>query len=205
MTFRRFEKRINKITLVLFIISFFYTASLFIAPLTLEPGTVERLDGEANTLTYPEKWEELPTYHRVIYTFSDMNCHQKYYRSFSINGNQVPVCARDVGIFSGISLGFFAMIMIVPEKGYKDILLKFIPMDSDLSESRKNIVLVILGGLFVLPMAIDGGVQLVTAYESTNIIRLITGLIFGFGFSVFISALLLSTSMVVKDSHSTPS
>ncbi|MFO7792786.1 MAG: DUF2085 domain-containing protein [Candidatus Saliniplasma sp.] len=200
MGLKRFEKRINKIPLVLFILAFFYTASLFIAPLTLEPGSVEGLDGEANRLTYPEKWQELPAYQRAIYTFSDFNCHQKYYRSFSINGNQMPVCARDVGIFSGLSLGFLVMTMIVPETEYKDILLKFIPVKSNIVEFKKNLLLILLGALFVLPMALDGGIQLVTSYESNNIMRLITGSIFGVGFSIFISALLLSAGAVVINS-----
>ncbi len=202
MELKLFGKTINKIPLVLFIITFLYTSGLFIAPLTLEPGTVEELEGHANMLDFQEKWQELPAYHRVIYTFSDFNCHQKYYRSFTINGNQMPVCARDVGIFSGLSLGLFVMMFIGPEYDFKDILLKLVPMDIKLTESKKNIVLIFLGALFALPMALDGGIQLVTSYESTNLTRVITGLIFGFGFAAFISSILLSAGMEIKGVHS---
>ena len=38
----------------------------------------------------------------------------------------------------------------------------------------------------MLPLIIDGFVQLLTKYESTNIRRLITGIIFGIGLSAFI-------------------
>jgi len=38
----------------------------------------------------------------------------------------------------------------------------------------------------MLPLVADGFVQLLTKYESTNIRRLITGIVFGIGFSSFI-------------------
>ncbi len=202
MDLKLFGKKINIIPLVLFIILILYTTGLFIAPLTLEPGTVENLEGRANMLDFQEKWQELPTYHRVIYTFSDFNCHQKYYRSYYINGNQIPVCARCMGIFSGLSLGLFVMMFIGPERDFKDILLKLVPMDLDLTESKKLYVLLFLGALFVLPMALDGGIQLVTNYESNNPIRLITGLIFGFGFGAFVSSILLSAGVEIKGAYS---
>ncbi|MGM0405605.1 MAG: DUF2085 domain-containing protein [Thermoplasmatota archaeon] len=201
MELKLFGRKINKIPLVLFLITILYTSGLFIAPLTLEPGTVEGLEGNANMLDYQEKWQELPVYHRVIYTFSDFNCHQKHYRSHYLNGNQIPVCARDVGIFSGLSLGLFVMMFIKPERDYKDILLKLLPMKMNLSNSQKSYLLVFLGALFVLPMALDGGIQLVTAYESTNPMRLLTGIIFGFGFSAFVSAILLSAGVEITETR----
>ncbi|MFW6037983.1 MAG: DUF2085 domain-containing protein [Candidatus Saliniplasma sp.] len=199
MELKLFGRRINKIPLVIFIITIIYTSGLFIAPLTLEPGTVEGLEGNANMLDFQEKWHELPAYHRAIYTFSDFNCHQKYYRSYHINGNQMPVCARDVGIFLGLSFGFFIMLFITPSKDYKDILLKLLPIKLKLTKTQKSYLLVVLGALFVLPMALDGGLQLVTAYESTNPMRLLTGFIFGFGFSAFVSAILLSAEVEIKE------
>jgi len=42
------RKKSNQLVLVLFILSLLYTLSLFIAPMTLEPGTVTDLDGAAN-------------------------------------------------------------------------------------------------------------------------------------------------------------
>ncbi len=201
MELKLFGRKINKIPLVLFLITILYTSGLFLAPLTLEPGTVEGLEGHANMLDFQEKWQELPVYHRVIYTFSDFNCHQKYYRSYYINGNQMPVCARDVGIFSGLSLGLFVMMFVGSERDYKDILLKLLPMKMNLSNSQKSYLLVFLGALFVLPMALDGGIQLVTAYESTNLMRVLTGLIFGFGFSAFISAILLSAEVEITETR----
>lgn len=36
--------------------------------------------------------------------------------------------------------------------------------------------------LMCVPMAVDGGIQRITRYRSTNTKRLITGILYGFGF-----------------------
>ena len=185
-------RRINKPIIGLFLLAFVYTISLFIAPLTLEPHTVENLDGNANMIDYSDKWEELPVYHNVVYTFSDFNCHQKENRSYSVNDNQMPVCARDVGIFVGMSIGFLFMSFAQLDYDYKNVLLKVLHIDTSISEKKKIAILMIVGAIVVLPIALDGGIQLVTSYESNNPLRTTTGLLFGVGFSIFVSSLLLS-------------
>lgn len=192
--FKYLSGRVNKIVLVFFVLALFYTVSLFVVPLTLEPGTVEGLDGAANQIVYEEKWSDLPIYHRAIYTFSDLNCHQMHERSYSLNGNQMPVCARDVGIFIGSTLGLFMMSFKRGAENLKDTLLDLIDISTDKTELKKTLILIIVGAMFALPMILDGGIQLVTDYESFNAFRTLTGLIFGFGFSVFISALILSSA-----------
>ncbi|MFW6040622.1 MAG: DUF2085 domain-containing protein [Thermoplasmatota archaeon] len=187
------NRKLNKSALILFIIAVFYTFSLIIVPLTLEPGTVTELDGSANMIVYGDKWRELPIYHRIVYTFSDFNCHQKYYRSYSINGNQMPVCSRCFGIFLGIPIGFAGMMFITPKKDYKDLILSPFKIDLTISEKKKIGIIALLGAIFVLPMALDGGLQLISSYESTNPVRTTTGLLFGIAFSVFISSILISS------------
>jgi len=188
--------RMNKIVFVLFIVAAFYSVSLFIAPLTLEPGTVEGLDGAANRIVYGERWEELPIYHRAVYIFGDLNCHQKAERTYTVNGNQMPVCARDVGIFIGASGGLLLMSLTKGGKNLKDMLLDLINLDLTMSEKKKIAILIILGAVFALPLILDGTIQLVTDYESFNAFRTLTGVLFGFGFSIFISAILLSASPI---------
>ncbi|MBS3816870.1 MAG: DUF2085 domain-containing protein [Candidatus Thermoplasmatota archaeon] len=190
------QGNVNRVIIVLFILSLFYTSSLFLAPLTLEPGTVTELDGNANMVDYSEKWEELPVYHQAVYLFSDFNCHQKHYRSYSVNGNQMPVCARDVGIFIGLSAGFIIMAFARGGKRLKDQLLDVINVGPETSERKKTAILIIFGALFILPIALDGGVQLVTSYESFNALRTATGLLFGLGLSIFISSVLLASAPV---------
>ncbi len=80
-------------------------------------------------------------------------CHQIPERSFFILGHQLPVCARCAGIYFGGLLGSF----FVRKKSPPPLFLV----------------------LALIPMAIDGGTQLLWR-ESTNIIRLATGLVAGF-------------------------
>ena len=81
-------------------------------------------------------------------------CHQMPERSFFVGGYQLPLCARCTGIVIGHLLGIAA---------------SFFRMDSFLS---------LIG---TLPLMIDGMVQKYTSYESTNMRRLITGILYGFG------------------------
>lgn len=44
-----------------------------------------------------------------------------------------------------------------------------------------------VAALMLVPLIADGLIQLLTAYESTNIRRLVTGILFGYGlFSLFL-------------------
>jgi len=193
-SFKYLSGNTNKIVFVFFLVVLFYTVSLFVAPLTLEPGTVEGLDGAANRVVHSDEWEDLNPYHRSIYLFSDLNCHQKHERSYSLNGNQMPVCARDVGIFVGFSLGFFLMSFTRGARDLENILLDTMNLDTNMPKIKKITILAIIGGILALPLVLDGSIQLVTDYESFNAFRTFTGVLFGFGFSVFISALILSSS-----------
>ncbi|MCK5548359.1 MAG: DUF2085 domain-containing protein, partial [Thermoplasmata archaeon] len=102
----------SKVLLTIFIISFIWVLSLFIAPLTIPPGTVTGLDGNANRVDYGDLWDDMPLYPRGVYYIGDMQCHQMSHRSFYINGNQMPVCARDVAVYLGLTIGLFAALLI---------------------------------------------------------------------------------------------
>lgn len=52
-----------------------------------------------------------------------------------------------------------------------------------------------LAALLLVPLVVDGAVQLLTAYESTNMRRLITGILFGYG---FVSLFLISYIATVR-------
>ncbi|PNX51737.1 MAG: hypothetical protein BV456_02085 [Thermoplasmata archaeon M8B2D] len=89
----------------------------------------------------------------------DRLCHQKAERSFFINGNQMPFCARCTAIWLGIAIGLGFMIF------YK------------IELNEKFVLLIILA---LVPIGLDGTGQLFGFWESNNIIRLITGLLVGF-------------------------
>lgn len=186
------SRKTNMIVLILFLSSLFFTVNLFTAPLTLEPGTVTDLDGAANQVVYAEKWGELPLYHRAIYYLGDLNCHQKHYRSYYLNGNQMPVDARVTGIFIGLSFGFLAMAFAQGYEDFKRTILALLGFRDEISEKKKWGILICLGAIFALPLVLDGSIQLITTYESFNLLRTFTGTLFGTGLSVFFSSLILS-------------
>ena len=91
----------------------------------------------------------------AVYTMGDIECHQIAERSFYLNGNELPVCSRDIGIAIGLLSGMLIGILFV---------------------RRINPFFLAIG---LVPMIIDGGLQAVTSYQSNNLLRLVTGIIAG--------------------------
>ena len=84
-------------------------------------------------------------------------CHRQLERSFAIRGHQFPICSRCTGLLLGF-FGFIALALI-------------------------NVQIPLFAGLIMLlPMAIDGASQLTGLRESNNLVRLLTGFLFTFGF-----------------------
>lgn len=131
--------------------------SVVLSPLTLSSGSVPGLDGSIGSV---DNWDELqvmPPLQRLVYTIGDLNCHQQADRSFFLNDNQLPICARDLGILGGLILGLAAYMFV-----------------------RRPVRWAVLL-LLLVPMALDGGAQALTSYESSNLIRAMTGCLAGLG------------------------
>lgn len=98
-----------------------------------------------------------------------VNIQNRYTCSDSL-GCKFGVCSRCTGLYTGMAAGSVTGWMI----------------------HKKNIPLWIFGILLV-PMAIDGGVQLIASlvtpkdpfYESNNALRFATGFLFGMGFGIY--------------------
>ncbi len=177
----------DKILISCFIITAFFAASIFIAPFSLEKNTVKNLDGSAWRIDYGKKWDGMPLFPKMIYYFGDINCHQKYYRSYYINDNQMPVCARDTGMLVGLSFGFFISLFASRGKTVKSTAIKF--FHGKVRETKKLAALFLL--LF-LPSAADGFLQLYSGYESINPLRTATGFLLGVGISFLVSIIFLT-------------
>lgn len=92
-------------------------------------------------------------------------CHARADRSFFLNGKQFPLCARCTGELAG-------MILIAITYGFYHPPTKY-------------------AILFLIPMILDGGIQLLTKYESNNSLRFLTGFLFGYSlFQLFFSSLI---------------
>lgn len=99
---------------------------------------------------------------RFIYVPFRLICHQRDDRSFHLHGEQMAFCERDVAIVSAAVLigAVFALVRrwrTLPRIGF--------------------FVVVALS----LPMAIDGGTQLIGLRESTPELRVLTGSMFSLG------------------------
>lgn len=213
--------RERKIGLWIAGVSGFFFFSFFLAPMLLEEGSVGELNGRANTLDYGSKqgsmsygnspqglthqhadgtihqheqftWSELDPYTGFIYAFGDLNCHQNHERSWEINGNQMPVCTRDVGIFFGLMMGG----VLFSRRAFnrwtvRDTCLSLLPDDWMVKVYVRNwrtLAWLSCGVLLCVPLILDGFTQLLTGYESNNLTRPLTGAPFGLGLAILIGA-----------------
>jgi len=84
-------------------------------------------------------------------------CHCLSERSFFYKGKQFPLCARCTGELIGICVGLMGWYLI-----------------------KLPIYLYVI---MLLPLIMDGFIQMFTTYQSDNIKRLLTGILFGIGFA----------------------
>jgi len=173
-----------------------WTASLFICPYLVPPGSFANQVGGANLIDHENIWATFPIYPRVIYTIGDAQCHQLYYRSFWLNGNQMPIDERMTSMYIFASLGLVAAIFARPSTSTGQVMINALPEFlrrrlSKVGSERAGAFIVILG---LIPMAIDGFTQLfkVNGYESTALARVVTGGLAGLVGGLLIGAMLVT-------------
>lgn len=151
----RLPKITSRVVLALLTLSSVWLALVVMSPFMVHPNTLLDLSGVIGGHENEYHFKNLNPLPHAIYWLGDAECHQLANRSYFLNGNQMPFCARDVGLFLGLVLGFgFATFV----------------------RWKIHPVLVLVG---LVPIAIDGGLQLVSSYESTNPLRLATGTLAG--------------------------
>ncbi len=160
----------------------FWLLWVLIAPFTLPAGSVTDLSGSVGPIDNGPQIDDMNPFAAAIYWLGDANCHQLASRSYYLNGNQLPFCARDLGIFIGMALGMVLAFFV---------------------KARPSLLLIILG---FVPMALDGGIQLLTSYESTNLVRLLTGALAGISvaFLIHLIAMNVRDSRRLESSHEVP-
>lgn len=156
---RQKSSKVSIIIIILFLIFFIWILLQFIAPIALPHQSVNELDGTTGFIDNKEKNNDMSAPWNSIYSCGDRLCHQKSDRSFFINGNQMPFCARCTAIWLGLTFGLAFMIFYRIEL------------------NEKIIFLILIG---ITPIGIDGLIQLFGFWESNNILRLLTGLLVGF-------------------------
>lgn len=186
----------SKALFALLIVNLIWTLSLFCAPFTVHPGSFVNSVGAANVIDHESLWETFPLYSRVVYTIGDLQCHQLYYRSFYLNGNQMPIDERMTSMYIFANLGLLAAVIARPSTSTGQVMLNAMPLF--IRRRLAKIGAEQAGGLILfvglLPMAIDGFTQLfrVSGYESTPLARVVTGGIAGYVGGLLVGAMLVT-------------
>ena len=91
-------------------------------------------------------------------------CHGRPERCLELFGIDMPICARCVGIYAGLlaGLALFPAFRFVRERTLR-----------------------VVAFVVLMPLAIDGLTQLTGLRESTNPLRIATGLVAGFAFGLW--------------------
>ena len=155
---RRKAKCFRSIIFVFFVLFSLWVLLQFLAPLALPTGSVSDLSGFVLVSDNEDTINDMGLPWSFVYSTGDRLCHQKADRSFFINDNQMPFCSRCTAIWLGLAIGLGFMVF------YK-------------IELDEKFLFVIL--LSLVPIGVDGVGQLFGFWESTNIVRVITGLLMG--------------------------
>jgi len=135
-----------------------WTGLMYVTPYMVEEGSLTGLDGWVGPKDHEEIWDDLPPIVSTMYSAGDAQCHQKQNRTVMLNGNQMPFCARDVAIYSFMAIGL--ALSVFPRMPHYD----------RINNLKAWWLLVAL-----IPIGIDGVGQLLGYWESTNLMRFITG------------------------------
>lgn len=150
------------IKFIFFIFSSVFFILIILSAFSQPASTITNLTGRVGIVDNQQLIDSLPIPWNFIYEFGDRWCHQISDRSFSLNGNQLPVCMRCVGIFAGIPLGILLSLITKMKTGPALV---------------KQVLTVV--GIGVLPIVIDGGGQLVGFWVSSSLSRIVTGFMGG--------------------------
>jgi len=180
---RRVKSSNQVIIFVFFILFLVWILLQFIAPFALPNSSIKDLSGVTGVSDNEDVIDDMSFPWNSVYRCGDRLCHQKAERSFFLNGNQMPFCSRCTAIWIGLTIGLFLMFIF------------------KIALNEKFLILLIIA---VIPVGIDGLGQLFGLWESTNIIRVITGLLIGFvcgmgiGFIIDESADLIKERLIKK-------
>ncbi len=88
-------------------------------------------------------------------------CHQMPERSFFVGGRQLPVCARDTGIFMGFALTVLLSAALLKKNSFQSVRIR------------------LLLSLLILPALLDAATSYLHLRDTNNATRVITGVLAG--------------------------
>ncbi|MDE6655387.1 MAG: DUF2085 domain-containing protein [Anaeroplasmataceae bacterium] len=105
------------------------------------------------------------THSRFIYFGKKPLCNLKEERAMHFGSFVFVLCYRCTFLIIGAFVSFFTMYI---------------------KKARILLFYILFSGLLIVPCLLDGVLQLTTEYESTNLLRAMTGFCAGFGFGYFL-------------------
>ncbi len=113
-------------------------------------------------------------------------CHQLPERSLFGGGVQVPVCARDEGIYVGFLVAFALIWLLHRPRRPREL---------------PSVAGFVVCALFFATMVVDGVTSYAGLRETTNIIRLVTGTLAGYSLAALVTPLLNDELWARSDSE----
>lgn len=144
--------------LAVFLFLFSWLSIQILTPYLLPAHSITNLSGMVGIQNQDSLLQQISFPGNIVYRAGDYMCHQRADRSLFINGNQMPFCSRCTAIWIGLTAGILLTV------------------STRIRLSEKILYVMILA---IIPIGIDGIGQLIGLWESTNLIRLITGIITG--------------------------
>lgn len=131
-------------------------------------GSISNLDGIIGKIDHGTLWNTLDPISNLFYTIGYYCCHQEGARSLSLNGNQMPICIREIFLLLGMAVGFLILSThtVLPAK-------------------ERFILCTVL--ILITPM--EWGIEHYLGFSS-QAVRAIVSVITGFAFAGFLSAIL---------------
>ncbi len=155
---QRRAKYFRSVIFIFFVLFSLWILLQFLAPLALPKGSVSDLSGLVAISDNEDTINDMGFPWNFVYSTGDRLCHQKAERSFFINDNQMPFCSRCTAIWLGIAIGLGFMVFYT------------------IQLNEKFLFAIIIS---LVPIGVDGIGQLFGFWESTNVVRVITGLLVG--------------------------
>jgi uncharacterized membrane protein len=108
----------------------------------------------------------------VTYLFGALICHQLPDRSFHIDGAQLPVCARCIGIYAGTALATLS---------------RLVPGSDPRTTRHRGLTprVILIAGM--VPTAVTVGLEAAAVWYPSNLVRALTGVVLGAAIAFVVS------------------
>lgn len=139
---------------------------IILAPFMAESGTLRGLDGNIAMIDHRDIWNELDILTGAVYSFGDLICHQMESRTLLLNGNEMPICLRDLSILLGFAFGCL-ISMFVRDEEIRSKMIWYVAL------------------IFVIVGLSEWALEYATGFDSP-LARAVTGLLAGVGLALIV-------------------